>query len=526
MPGVTYTFLVEGGNDEHNGARRHPLYLTTSEEGGFEYKTPVDRRKERVLGGVGITANGTIMPTAEGRLCEWKITPATHIEDVDGAYSTFEEFQKTLLLDCETKGQPGMIRFTPDGKTPDLLYYQCYTHRYLGWKIRIVDRCDETDPENILHSASIRSMVKVKPVNATIEHRSLRNKILDKIKSRRNSTKPRRGGPLVAPNVMSLTKPNPRHSLAIPPYQMRQTPPPAVTPKLIPFRVNSQLPVLANPARITPTPHMKPFQLYSYLDKLFKGNPTQLASQLQMIPVMSNVYSIGAMKKYGYQPPKNPPIQVMTAFTPTVEQMIGPQLPPKILMKRPDMIIPQPMSVQNGFIPVVNYEVGAPLLNRSQIWFPKLPQGPEVRIRKKVPSSNVRFQGDIYRLSALKTISPPTTTTPRPRTTTSKPTTTTLASTTINPTTEATILEANFTIPTIPSNLTETYLGGESSMTTTLPLTVVTTTESDHLEYQYDPDKGYSVRYNGSLEKAKDNGTKVGQASQRHSVYTLNDVSH
>ena len=64
------------------------------------------------------------------------------------------------------------MQWTPDENTPDLVYYQCYTHRsakvyhdmnackvvrfdtiyhvshifyhrYLGWKIHVMDRCDQ-----------------------------------------------------------------------------------------------------------------------------------------------------------------------------------------------------------------------------------------------------------------------------------------------------------------------------------------------------------------------------------------------
>ena len=51
-------------------------------------------------------------------------------------------FQRSLTLDCK-EGQPGIIQWTPDRDTPDLVYYQCYTHRYLGWKIHVVDSCDQ-----------------------------------------------------------------------------------------------------------------------------------------------------------------------------------------------------------------------------------------------------------------------------------------------------------------------------------------------------------------------------------------------
>ena len=54
----------------------------------------------------------------------------------------FFPFQRSLTLDCK-EGQPGIIQWTPDRDTPDLVYYQCYTHRYLGWKIHVVDSCDQ-----------------------------------------------------------------------------------------------------------------------------------------------------------------------------------------------------------------------------------------------------------------------------------------------------------------------------------------------------------------------------------------------
>ena len=44
-------------------------------------------------------------------------------------------------MKCE-EGEPGIITWTPDHNTPDTVYYQCFTHRYLGWKINVVDSCD------------------------------------------------------------------------------------------------------------------------------------------------------------------------------------------------------------------------------------------------------------------------------------------------------------------------------------------------------------------------------------------------
>lgn len=136
--GQTYRFVVEGGNDKTSATHRHPLYLTDSPEGGFDFKTDEQRLKERIFAGVAIRADGQFVPTAEGRLCEWKQTNAT-LPNPD-LYSSFAAYQRTLKLDC-LPGQASMLKFTPDSTTPDLIYYQCYTYRYLGWRIKVVNSC-------------------------------------------------------------------------------------------------------------------------------------------------------------------------------------------------------------------------------------------------------------------------------------------------------------------------------------------------------------------------------------------------
>ncbi len=152
ITGKTYTFIVEGGNDKNNSARRHPLYLTDDPEGGFDYKSDDERQSEQIFGGVGITPDGTILPTAEGRLCEWKID--TSRRDRPENYENYFDFQRTLNLDCQT-GNSGILRFTPDKNTPDLIYYQCYTHRNLGWKIHIIDNCDQLSGQPSIPKVSI-----------------------------------------------------------------------------------------------------------------------------------------------------------------------------------------------------------------------------------------------------------------------------------------------------------------------------------------------------------------------------------
>ena len=41
--GVTYTFIVEAGNDPNDGPNYHPFYITDSEDGGILLDTPEER---------------------------------------------------------------------------------------------------------------------------------------------------------------------------------------------------------------------------------------------------------------------------------------------------------------------------------------------------------------------------------------------------------------------------------------------------------------------------------------------------
>ncbi|XP_028028107.1 protein Skeletor, isoforms B/C isoform X2 [Bombyx mandarina] len=132
--GKTYTFYVEGGDDRTNPARYHPFYISDSSEGGFGQKKEEEQRKQRVFAGVAYDNEGYPFPTAVGRYCEW-----THKSvDQANASPTFEQYVRTLQLEC-APGDPATLVWTVAHETPDLLYYQCYTHNNLGWKIHVVD---------------------------------------------------------------------------------------------------------------------------------------------------------------------------------------------------------------------------------------------------------------------------------------------------------------------------------------------------------------------------------------------------
>ncbi|KAG5897115.1 hypothetical protein JTB14_014102 [Gonioctena quinquepunctata] len=132
--GQTYTFIVEGGDDSSNPARYHPFYITDSKEGGFGQKTREEQAQQKVFAGVEYDRERYPYPTAAGRYCEW----AHKSIDKSNESVTFVEFMDTLRLECD-QGEPASFNWTVPMETPDLLYYQCYTHNNLGWKIHIVE---------------------------------------------------------------------------------------------------------------------------------------------------------------------------------------------------------------------------------------------------------------------------------------------------------------------------------------------------------------------------------------------------
>ncbi|XP_006815462.1 protein Skeletor, isoforms B/C-like [Saccoglossus kowalevskii] len=131
--GVNYTFIIEGGDDPMQSASYHPFYITDDPVGGYVQKSQEEREQVKVYAGVEFE-NGNPSPTAAGRYCEYKTTGVDQSEESE----TFEDYFKTLKLDCE-EGAPGELLWTPDENTPDTVYYQCYTHQYLGWKITFND---------------------------------------------------------------------------------------------------------------------------------------------------------------------------------------------------------------------------------------------------------------------------------------------------------------------------------------------------------------------------------------------------
>lgn len=124
MRGKKYTFVVEGGHNPDIPAKYHPFYITNDPVGGYEYKTPEERAKVQIFAGASQTRDGTVTPTGVGRLCHW-----THQGDDEADdYESFGAYQRTLELKCD-QGEPGVIEWTPDAKTPDTVYYQVITKK-------------------------------------------------------------------------------------------------------------------------------------------------------------------------------------------------------------------------------------------------------------------------------------------------------------------------------------------------------------------------------------------------------------
>lgn len=142
--GKTYTFVVEGGHDPDTPAKYHPFYITDDPVGGYEYKNDEEKANVRIYAGVKRNRFGALAPTGIGRLCNWTPDPDGPLAD---EYSSFGAYQRSLSLKCE-EGEPGVITWRPDENTPDTVYYQCFTHRYLGWKINVLDSCDTNNGQS------------------------------------------------------------------------------------------------------------------------------------------------------------------------------------------------------------------------------------------------------------------------------------------------------------------------------------------------------------------------------------------
>lgn len=164
--GTTYTFMISGGNTPDSNSEYHPMYLTTSESGGYAQISPAERAAQTVFAGIEVTerdASGNIIgfaSTLEAPICQYETTDTTFVLPKSGV--TFQDYFNTLNRTCANNtaitSAAAVLEFTPNEDTPDLIYYQCVTHRNLGWKIRILDASARTvcEPCNFFLLAGVR----------------------------------------------------------------------------------------------------------------------------------------------------------------------------------------------------------------------------------------------------------------------------------------------------------------------------------------------------------------------------------
>lgn len=136
--GQTYTFLVEGGDDHTQPARYrllklmflnelndqplfryHPFYISDSDEGGFGQKSQAKQHRQTIYAGVEYDSEQYPRATAAGRYCEWQHMTIDKSADIE----TFEDYKKTLRLECES-GETAVLNWTVALDTPPIVYYQ------------------------------------------------------------------------------------------------------------------------------------------------------------------------------------------------------------------------------------------------------------------------------------------------------------------------------------------------------------------------------------------------------------------
>lgn len=135
--GLTYSFKVRGGNNPHSADHYHPMVITDEPRGGFDRLSDLKQTEIRVLAGVEYSRRGRPKPTAAGPLCLSRYPPG-HDRRLDDNFPTFRKFNRSLISDCDGTGF-ATLEITPNSSWPDIVYYNSFTQRNMGWRIHIVD---------------------------------------------------------------------------------------------------------------------------------------------------------------------------------------------------------------------------------------------------------------------------------------------------------------------------------------------------------------------------------------------------
>lgn len=135
--GLTYAFKVRGGNNPHSVEHYHPMIITDEPIGGFDKLSDKEQKEVRVLAGVEFSRRGRSKPTTAGPLCLLKYPPE-HDRRLDDNFMTYRKFHLSLKPDCDN-ADPATLEVTPNSSWPDVVYYNSFTQRNMGWKIHIID---------------------------------------------------------------------------------------------------------------------------------------------------------------------------------------------------------------------------------------------------------------------------------------------------------------------------------------------------------------------------------------------------
>lgn len=132
QPDVLYTFNIFTGNDTAVDPEYHPFYITDDPKGNYRGYTADERKKVNVY--AGLDSNGNPIGSALGTYCSYKKKAGAN-----GVYDSFDQFAKDLTKECKhNPTKKGQFKFTPTSAlVGKQLYYQCYAHNYLGWKITV-----------------------------------------------------------------------------------------------------------------------------------------------------------------------------------------------------------------------------------------------------------------------------------------------------------------------------------------------------------------------------------------------------
>ncbi|XP_055374407.1 protein Skeletor, isoforms B/C isoform X2 [Condylostylus longicornis] len=137
--GKTYTFVIETGFDEEVSKRYYPFYITNSPEGNIKYKLPDELKNHVFYLGIETSPEGYLIPTGVGQFCIYTVDFDIQLQDLSK-----NELKSSLKEDCE-EGQPGILNWTVPLDAPDLLYYQCFSEKNMGWQITVINQTFLTD---------------------------------------------------------------------------------------------------------------------------------------------------------------------------------------------------------------------------------------------------------------------------------------------------------------------------------------------------------------------------------------------